>query len=275
MRRFSPPRINLSYALLAVAAFASLFAMPGNATLIFAESVRKEWKSLLKTPFSVMMYGTMADYARAPARIAIFGILVPLAGILAGLGMMMVQGAGIGGHHLALAGLFLGLLFVAATLLQNRAYKVALVELLRGKLRLTERTETTSSLMRIPDGRLLDVRAARKRVDYLLVRYPLAQRLFPDIIAGGSVAKLTGPALVEQLEELLLLVELYRPRGTPRLRRMLVAALTDQRTDLMDNAFEVVRSVLPPRQARYAASLLQLGLERGVHWQEGAARLSH
>jgi hypothetical protein len=129
--------------------------------------------------------------------------------------------------------------------------------------------------MRIPDGRLLDVRAARKRVDYLLVRYPLAQRLFPDIIAGGSVAKLTGPALVEQLEELLLLVELYRPRGTPRLRRMLVAALTDQRTDLMDNAFEVVRSVLPPRQARYAASLLQLGLERGVHWQEGAARLSH
>ncbi len=275
MRRFSPPRINLSYALLSVAAFASLFAMPGNATLIFAESVRKEWKSLLKTPFSVMMYGTMADYARAPARIAIFGVLVPLAGIISGLGMMMVQRAGAGGHHLALAGAFLSLLFVAATMLQNRAYKVALVELLRGKLRLTERTETTSSLMRIPEGRLLDVRAARKRVDYLLVRYPLAQRLFPDLIAGGPLDDLSGAALVEQLEELLLLVELYRPRGTPRLRRMLVAALTDQRVDLMDNAFEVVRSVLPPRQARYASSLLQLGLERGVHWQEDAARLSH
>ncbi len=275
MRRFSPPRINLSYALLAVAAFASLFALPGNATLVFSESVRKEWKSLLKTPFSVMMYGTMADYARAPARIAIFGVLVPLAGIIAGLGMIVVQRAGIGGHELALAGLVLSTLFVVATMLQNRAYKVALVELLRGKLRLTERTETTSSLMRIPDGRLLDVRKVRKRVDYLLVRYSLAQRLFPDLIAGGNVADLSGQDLIERLEELLLLVELYRPHGTPRLRRMLVAALTDQRIDLMDNAFEVVRSVLPPKQARYASSLLQLGLERGVHWQEGAARLSH
>lgn len=275
MRRFSPPRINLSYALLAVAAFASLFALPGNATLVFAESVRKEWKSILKTPFSVMMYGTMADYARAPARIAIFGVLVPLAGILAGVGMMLVQRAGIGVRHLSLAGLFLGLVFLVATLLQNRAYKVALAELLRGKLRLTERTHTTSTLMRVPDGRLLDVRKVRKRMDYLLVRYSFAQRLFPDLLAGGRADELTGPELIERLEELLMLVELYRPRGTPLLRGMLVAALTDERVDLMDNAFEVVRSVLPPRLARYAASLLQLGLERGVHWQEGEASLSH
>ena len=275
MRRFSPPRVNLSYSVLTIAAFASLFVLPGNATLVFAESVRNEWKSLLKTPFSVMMYGTMADYARAPARIAIFGILVPLGGILAGLGMMGVQQAGIEGRYLALAGVGLASLFLVATLLQNRAYKVALVELLRGKLKLTERTQTTSTLLRIPDGRLLDVRAARQRVDYLLIRYRLAQRLFPELVAGGDVGALSGQELIEQLEELLMLVELYRPQGTPRLRGMLVAALADRRTDLMDNAFEVVRSVLPPRQARYAASLLQLGLEKGVHWQEGAARLSH
>ncbi len=275
MRRFSPPRVNLSYALLAIAAFAALFAVPGNATLIFAESVRNEWKSLLKTPFSVMMYGTMADYARAPARIAIFGVLVPLAGIVAGLGMMGVQRLGIGGHYLALAGVGLGVLFLGATLLQNRAYKVALVELLRGKLKLSERTQTTSTLMRIPDGRLLDVRNARQRVDYLLIRSRLARRLFPELVAGGEVRELAEADLIERLEELLLLVELYRPRGAPRLRGMLVAALADQRVDLMDNAFEVVRSVLPPRIARYASSLLQLGLEKGVHWQEGAARLSH
>jgi hypothetical protein len=276
MRRFSAPRVNLSYAFLATAAFLGLFCFPGSATLVFAESVRKEWKSILKTPFSVMVYGTMADYARAPARIAIFGVIVPISGVLAGLGMMGVQRLGLGGQYLALAGACFGLVFIAVSLLQNRAYKVALVELLQDKLqRASTPTHTTSSLLKVPDGRILDIRHAREQLGYLAIRYRVAGRLFPELLAAFDPATISGPELLDRLEEMLLLVELYRPHGTPNLRSMMVAALTDGRVDLLDNATEVIRSVLPPHLARMAANLLDCGAARGVHWQEGRAQLSH
>jgi hypothetical protein len=266
MRRFSPPRVNLSYSFLSLAAFGLLTALPGTASLVFSESVRNEWKSILKTPFSVMMYGTVADYARAPSRIAVFGVVVPLSAVLAALAMMAAQSAGVGGQYMSLAGLVLAVPFIGVTLLQNRAYKLALVDLLRDKLGMPATTHSTSTLLRIPDGRIFDIRHARQRLDYMFTRQRLGRQLFPDLYAPlpDDADSWTDDLLIERLDELLLLVELYRPKGAPHLRGLLVSSLTDRRVDLKDNAFEVISSILPPILAKRARRLLALGLERGV-----------
>lgn len=265
MKRFSPTRVNFSYALLALAGFAALFLFPGTSSLVFAESVRKEWKSILKTPFSVMVYGSMADYARAPSRIAIFGVVVPLAGILSGLVIMGLSWLDVSLADLAVPGAVIAVGFIVVTLLQNRAYKLALVELLQNKLDVSWKPGQTSSVMRGPDARILDIRAARKKTDYLLVRYELGRRLFPDLYRTmGDPDSMDNGRLVELLEEVLLLVELYRPRGAPQLRSLLAGALQDRREDLRDNAEEVIASLLPPALSRRARLLLTAGLHRGV-----------
>jgi hypothetical protein len=81
--------------------------------------------------------------------------------------------------------------------------------------------------------------------------------------AGSRQASLPGEGL-ELLEELLLAVELYRPRGAPHLRGFLVTALKDRRVDLRDNAVEVISSILPPRLAARGRTLLSAALEIGV-----------
>ena len=263
MKALAPTRVNFSYALLTVAGFAGLFLCPGTSTLVFAEMVRKELKTILKTPFSVMMYGTMADYARAPARIAVFGIAVPLAGIVVGLSLMALNLVNLKLSDLLIPGMAVGLVFVVVTGFQNRAYKLALIDLLREKLGY----EPTggSSISHLPDGRILDIRAARQRADYLLSRHALGKRLFPAFYEdSGNPATVAQSVLVERLEELLLLVELYRPHGAPHLRKLVVAALEDRRTDVLDNATQVMSCLLPPPEAASARRLLTAGLARGL-----------
>jgi hypothetical protein len=155
--------------------------------------------------------------------------------------------------------------FIVVTILQNRAYKLALVELLQNKLDVSWKPGHTSSVMHIADARILDIRAARKRTDYLLIRYDLGRRLFPDLYGDiGDPDGMEKKRLIELLEEALLLVELYRPKGAPQLRSLLVGALKDRREDLRDNAEEVIASLLPPALSRRARTLLTAGLHRGV-----------
>jgi hypothetical protein len=265
MKWFSPTRVNFSYAVFTLVGFGLLFLFPGTGSLIFSESVRKEWKSVLKTPFSVMMYGTMADYARAGSRIAIFGVIVPVSGILAGLLMMGLARMELSSAHLAGPGMLVAVLFLGVSGLQNRAYKLALVALLQDKLQSSTGGRTTSTLMRVPDARILDIRKIRHRPDYAFMRGQYARRLFPESFESlDELAPLGDQELLERLDEMLLLVELYRPKGAPQLRNLLVLALTDRRNDLSDNALEVANSILPPRLAKRARRLLREGLDRGV-----------
>jgi len=265
MKRFAPTRVNFSYAVFTLAAFVCLFLFPGTGSLIFSKLVRKELKSILKTPFSIMMYGTMADYARASARIAVFGIVIPLAGIVSGLMMMGLSIVDLSVGDLLLPGMLAAIGFLAVTGYQNRAYKLALIDLLQQKLGARLQGRGVSSIMRVHDGRILDIRSARQRPGYLFSRQRLGRRLFPSFYEPSrDLAQCPLSELVERLEELLLLVELYRPHGAPQVRSLLVEALTDRRTDLLDNATEVVASILPLSEGAMARRLVAAGLTRGV-----------
>jgi hypothetical protein len=81
-----------------------------------------------------MMYGAMADYARAQARIMVFGIVIPAASFLGGLGLMALGAYDLSVFAVALAGLLLSLVFVGVTRRQNRAYVEALLEMLEAKV---------------------------------------------------------------------------------------------------------------------------------------------
>jgi hypothetical protein len=266
MRRFSPTRVNLSYSGLTLAAFGVLAALPGTGTLVFAQLVHQELKAILKTPFSALMYGAMADYARPEARMAVLGVVVPVAGVLSGLLMMGLKGAGIPAAGLAPAGCVASLLFIGVTVWQNRAYQLALVELLRDKLGFRESLDgRSSSLLRIPDARVFEIRKVRARMDYVLVRGRWARKLFPDLFdVGVRVDMLDEKALLERLDELLLLVELYRPSGTPYLKPLLAEALRDGRVDLLDNALETAANILPPGIAAHASLLVEEGMRRNA-----------
>ena len=265
MRALAPTRVNLVYAAGVVVSFLTLFVCPGAGAIVFAKFVRKEVKAILKTPFSIMIYGAMADYARAYARMAIFGVVIPLSGIVTGLLLMGLEALDASTSWIVLPGLAGGVAFVGVTMLQNRAYKLALIELLERKLDVTSRSGTTSTLLRQADGRILDIRAVRERMDYYLARGRYARRLFPDLYSGFDPSADDATVdLEELLDELLLLVELYRPKGAPHVRGLLVAALKDQRTDLVDNAAEVIDSILPANLARKGRTLLSVGLEKGV-----------
>jgi len=265
MRAFAPTRVNLVYAGGVVVSFLTLFVCPGATAIVFAKFVRKEVKSILKTPFSIMIYGAMADYARPFARMAIFGVVIPLSGIITGLLLMGLEAADASTTWIVLPGLAGAVAFVGVSMLQNRAYKLALIELLEHKLTESSRSGATSTLLRQADGRILDIRAVRERVDYYLVRGRYARKLFPDLYSGfDPTADDATVDLEERLDELLLLVELYRPKGAPHVRGLLVAALKDQRTDLVDNAAEVIDSILPASLARKGRTLVSVGLEKGV-----------
>ncbi len=264
MRRFSATRVNLSYSALTLVAFGALAVLPGTGTLVFAQLVHQELKAILKTPFSALIYGVMADYARAPARMAVFGVVIPVAGVLSGLLMMGLRHFGVPASDLAPAGLIAAVLFVLVTVWQNRAYQGALVDLLCEKLGFGEALGgRTSTLLRIPDARVFEIRKVRKRPDYLLVRTSWARRLFPDLLSPDvPVASMTDPVLLARLEELLLLLELYRPPGTPYLKPLMAGALQDGRIDLLDNALEVAASILPPGLVSQASELVEEGLRR-------------
>jgi len=266
MRRLSPTRVNLSYSWLTLAAFGALAVLPGTGSLVFAQLVHQELKAILKTPFSALMYGVMADYARADARMAVFGVVVPVSGVLSGLLMMVLKGAGISAGGLAPAGIAAAVSFVAVTVWQNRAYQGALVELLRDKLGLGESAAgRTSSLLRIPDARIFEIRKVRARLDYFLVRGRWARKLFPDLFVRDIAAEsMSDSLLLERLDELLLLVELYRPGNTPYLRPLLAGALRDGRVDLLDNALETAANILPPVVAARASLLVAEGLRRNA-----------
>jgi len=268
MQALSPTRLNLSYSVFTLLGFLSLFVAPGTPSLVFSQLVYGELKSLLKTPFTSLMYGAMADYARAATRMAVFGVLIPLSGLASGLLMIGLTSFGwwSGGAGVVAAGIITSLGFVAATVHQNRAYKLALVALLQEKLGVVVRPGE-SSIMRVPDGRNLDIRKIRDRLDYHLVRGAWARRLFPDFF------KASGKDFLEtRLEELLMLVELYRPKGAPHLRSLLVAALHDHRRDLLDNASEAIDSILPRKLAARGRELLAQGFF-GLHPAQGEPRI--
>lgn len=263
-KALAPTRVNLSYAVGVLASFGLLLVLPGVPSVVLSKFAREEMKSFLKTPFSVMIYGAMADFARAHARMAVFGVIMPLASVGSGLLLMAASAGSVDPRWFAWPGLAGGVLFIAVTLLQNRAYKLALIDLLSAKLGLGTHSGLTSTVLKIPDARTFEVQRVRERPDHILVRGRFARKLMPDLYDCVTPEDELTVDLTERLQDLLLAVELYRPKGAPYLRGLLVAAFKDRRVDVVDNALEVVSSILPARLAARGRTMLRLGLEKGL-----------
>ena len=267
MKAFSPTRVNFAYASGVGLAFLGLVFMPGIGSVLFAKFMHKESKSILKTPFSILMYGSMEDHARAPARMAVFGVVIPLASLFVGLVMMGIAHYSSLALWLPLLSLAVSLLFVVVTLAQNRAYKLALIDALMVKVSSAGEDLGRSSLTGEMDGRLLDIRRLRDLPLSWMRRRGYVRRAFGTLLlrlrrgADPSEGRRDVKAL---LDDLLLVVELYRPTAAPRLRHILVRALKDGRIDLADHAMEIITSILPPRWSRQAESLVRVGLQEGV-----------
>lgn len=115
---------NLAYALLCVAALGGMAASHGIWTAAAARLVDAELKDALKTPLSALFYGALPATERARGRAFVLGLAVPAGAIAGGLALQGLTRMPAG--TVAWIGLGLGLLFVAATFVQNRGYRAAL-----------------------------------------------------------------------------------------------------------------------------------------------------
>lgn len=114
---------NLAYSVLCCFGFVWLWLRPGLGSAVGARLVENELKASLKTPLSNLFYGALPPAERPPARAATFGLVIPLTTLAIGLALIP-RGALV--SSLPLWGGAAALLFVGATLLQNRRYTQAL-----------------------------------------------------------------------------------------------------------------------------------------------------
>ncbi len=114
---------NLVYALASCLGFLWLYLRPGLGAAVGARLVENELKASIKTPISNLFYGALPSAERPPARAATFGLVIPVATLAVGL-VLLPGGAPVA--WLPLWGGIAAVLFVGATLLQNRRYSQAL-----------------------------------------------------------------------------------------------------------------------------------------------------
>ena len=250
--------VNAAYAWFALLAAFGLAVAPGLATVTLAKGANRDVKQVFKTPVTLLHYGTFPDALRGRVRSAIFGVAIPLATLASGLILVGLEWLGLmSGGHLDLLVIMTAIGFIVASYLQNRGYRLSLVDLLRTKIG-DQSAETTGSQVGSGrwDGRLLQVREVRRSPLALLRRSKVATTFSMDLEdTSSSLEELTTERRLKATEDLMMLVELYRPRGAGHLRRLLLSALKDDRRDVRDTAYMVVRGILPHRYASQAKLL--------------------
>jgi hypothetical protein len=111
--------MNLGYSICACLAFLWLWLRPGLPSAVGARLVETELKAIIKTPISNLFYGALPTEQRPPGRAVTFGLVIP--GTTLAIGLLLIPGGALIAW-LPLWGGIAAVLFVAATLLQNRRY---------------------------------------------------------------------------------------------------------------------------------------------------------
>lgn len=112
---------NLIYALGILAVYLGIGLWPGLLTAVVARLMETELKAAVKTPLSNLFYGAIPAAQRAAGRAFILGLVVPLFTLVAS--AVLATPAGV--RSIPWWGAALAVLFVAASLLQNRSYRQA------------------------------------------------------------------------------------------------------------------------------------------------------
>ena len=112
---------NLIYSIAVLAIFAGLGLWPGLLAAVLARLVENELKAAIKTPLSNLFYGALPSDQRAPGRAFVLGLMVPAATACASLLLTTTTTM----HSIPLWGSGLAVLYVWATLIQNRSYRRA------------------------------------------------------------------------------------------------------------------------------------------------------
>ena len=261
LARMGTTFVNAAYAWYALLSALSLALAPGLATVTLGKTANRDMKQVFKTPVTLLHYGTFPDAMRGRLRSAIFGVAIPLATLASGLLLLLLDEVGwMTGGRLDILVVAMGMGFVVASYYQNRGYRLSLVDLLRNKVGV-ERAEARGSQVAMArgDGRLLQVRDVRRSAwNLLLQRKRVASSFSMDLEdTSSSLDELSDDRRLKATEDLMMLVELYRPRGEGHLRSLLLAALDDPRRDVRDTAYMVVRGILPHRYARQAKLLFE------------------
>jgi len=252
--------INAAYAWFALLSAIGLAFAPGLSTVTLAKGANRDVKQVFKTPVTLLHYGTFPDALRGRVRSAIFGVAIPLATLASGLILVGLEELGwMGGARLDLLVIGTGGLFVIASYFQNRGYRLSLVDLLRKKVGVAA-AEARGSQVQMArwDGRLLQVREVRRSLWSMLRRSRVATTFSMDLEdTSSSLEELSDDRRLKATEDLMMLVELYRPRGEGHLRSLLLSALDDPRRDVRDTAYMVIRGILPHRYAAQAKLLFE------------------
>ena len=260
LARLGTTFVNAAYAWVMLLAAVGLAVAPGLATVTFGKGANHDVKDVFKTPVTLIHYGTFPDALRGRVRSAIFGVAIPLATLASGLLLLGLDELGwMRGARLDLLVIATGLGFVVASILQNRGYRLSLVELLRKKVGM-DRAEARGSQVDLArwDGRLLQVRDVRRSPWAFLRRHRVAATFSLDLEdTASSIGALTAERRLKATEDLMMLVELYRPRGEGHLRSLLLTAMEDPREDVRDTAFMAIHGILPYRYATRAKLLFQ------------------
>lgn len=136
---------NLAYAASTAVAFAVMAVFPSLGAAVCARFTHTELKTAIKTPLSTLFYGAEVPAQRAPARAFVFGSVIPLAAIVSA-GLLATAGTDTDAVvATALAGIAVSVLFFAACGLQNRRWRLRLVELLYYKLDRAEPADATAA----------------------------------------------------------------------------------------------------------------------------------
>jgi len=252
--------VNAAYAWFALLSAVALALAPGLATVTLGKSANRDVKHVFKTPVTLLHYGTFPDALRGRVRSAIFGVAIPLATLASGLILVgLDERDWLRGPRLDLLVIAVAAVFVVASFFQNRGYRLSLVDLLRNKVG-ADRADARGSQVDLSrwDGRLLEVREVRRSPWIHLRRRGVAATFSLDLEdTSSSLDDLTAERRLKATEDLMMLVELYRPRGEGHLRSLLLAALEDPRKDVRDTAYMVIRGILPHRYAAQAKLLFE------------------
>lgn len=258
--RLGSTLVNAAYGWLSLAAGASMALFPGLPSLVLGQVAEGEAKDVFKTPVTLLHYGTFPDGLRGRMRSLIFGMVIPLATMLAGGVVMVMDGADLmSGPWFSLAMIASGALFAVASHFQNRGYRLALIDLLAEKVGRDRALKRGSRVDLVWDSRFINVRDMRRSGWFYIRRAFAADQLATDLFSMSS-EETTDSDRRSAAEDLLMLVELFRPRGAPWLRSLVLAALEDPAQDIRDNGFELIKAILPRRFAAKARVLFEQGL---------------
>jgi hypothetical protein len=113
---------NLIYAICILAVYLGLGVWPGLLAAVLARLIESELKAAIKTPLSNLFYGAIPAGQRAAGRAFNLGLVVPISTVVTSLVLATPTGI----SAIPWWGTVLAVLYVAATLFQNRSYVTTL-----------------------------------------------------------------------------------------------------------------------------------------------------